>query len=132
MDDEEFESLVDEAIDSIPSEFREKLENVSIFVENLPNIYQINKLQGKGFRGLLLGLYEGVPHTKRGRYGVGATLPDKITIFRRPILAVARSPEHLKELVRKTVIHEIAHHFGMSEEMISDAKSKGDSSRNRK
>lgn len=124
MDDGEFESLVDEAIDSIPTEFREKLENVSIFVENFPNIYQIKKLQGKGFRGLLLGLYEGIPHTKRGRYGVGGTLPDKITIFSRPILAVARSPEHLKELVRKTVIHEIAHHFGMSERQIKKAERK--------
>lgn len=124
MDDEEFESLVDGAIDSIPSEFREKLENVSIFVEDFPNIYQREKLQGKGYRGLLLGLYEGVPHTKRGRYGVGGTLPDKITIFRRPILAIARSSEHLKDLVRKTVIHEIAHHFGMSEEAIRKAEMK--------
>jgi len=96
-------------------EFTEKLENVSVVVEDYPNQHQLKKV---GTGGMLLGLYEGVPKTKRGRYGIGATLPDKITIFKIPILAISRSIEQLKENVRNTVIHEIAHHFGMSEARI--------------
>lgn len=122
MTDEEFSEIVDEAIAGTPKEFLEKIENVSIVVSNLPNRYQLEKLRKRGEKGLLLGLYEGVPQTKRGRYGVGMTLPDKITIFKIPILSVARTREHLKEIVKNTVQHEIAHHFGMDESQVRDAE----------
>lgn len=122
MEDLEFEKLVHKAVKEIPQEFLEKLENVSIIVEDIPSYYQLQKLRKRGIRGFLLGLYEGVPQTRRGRYGIGGALPDKITIFRRPILAISQNRMHLKEIIKDTVIHEIAHHFGFSEEQIKKAK----------
>ena len=121
MNEQEFEDLVDEAVESLPSEFSNLLENVSIIVEDLPSGYQMHKMRQKGVHGMLLGLYEGVPQTKRGHYGIGGALPDKITIFRLPILRISRTNKEVKKQVRDTVLHEIGHHFGMSEEQIHDA-----------
>jgi predicted Zn-dependent protease with MMP-like domain len=118
MDDKEFEYLVERAIETIPEEFKDKLENVSIVVADWPSRYQLSKVGGKGF---LLGLYEGVPQTKRGRYGVGGVLPDKITIFKIPILRISRTIEDVITQVRETVIHEVGHHFGLNEKEIRKA-----------
>lgn len=115
----EFDNLVDEAINTIPQEFLEKLDNVEILVEDWPSPYQLHKMRGKGVHGMLLGLYEGVPQTRRRNYG--GVLPDKITIFKIPIIRISRNAKELKEQVRDTVIHEIGHHFGMSEEEIHSA-----------
>ncbi len=122
MNDEEFAKIVEAAVKNIPEEFQDKLENVSILVEDLPTSNQLNKLRARGERGLLLGLYEGVPQTRRGRYGIGGHLPDKITIFRLPIERIARSKVHLIQIVVNTVKHEIAHHFGMDEQQVRDAE----------
>ncbi|MBI2028514.1 MAG: metallopeptidase family protein [Candidatus Levybacteria bacterium] len=112
MDEERFRELVEEAIDSLPTEFAEKLNNVAVIVEDTPSPMQIRKL---GLRSLtlLLGLYEGIPQTKRGHYS--GVLPDKITIFKSSIEMIARTEEEIKEKVRDTVIHEIGHHFGLSD-----------------
>ena len=112
MDEERFRKLVGEAIDSIPSEFGKKLNNVAVVVEDSPTPQQLRKL-GLPSWALLFGLYEGIPQTKRGSYfGV---LPDKITIFKNSIERVARSEEEIRAQVRATVIHEIGHHFGLSD-----------------
>ena len=122
MEDSDFEKLVKGAVDTIPGEFVELMENVEIFTQDWPNTHQVENLRRKGHNhGLLLGLYEGVPKTRRGRYGVGATLPDRITIFKLPLLRISRSYNELIENVQNTVIHEIGHHFGMNEEEIADA-----------
>lgn len=113
MDKVEFEKLVEEGIDLVPTEFLKKLENVAIVIEDEPSEFQKKSAKiGEGV--LLLGLYEGVPQTKRGPH-YGMTLPDKITIFQKPIEASAASPEAIRELVKNTVWHEIAHHFGSGE-----------------
>jgi predicted Zn-dependent protease with MMP-like domain len=121
MTDKEFDSLVSEAINTLPQEFLEKLENVSVVTQDSPDVYQKQKL-GIKRGGLLLGLYEGIPKTRRGRYGIGPTLPDKITIFKIPILMISHTYDEVKNQVRDTVMHEIAHHFGMSEEDIRRTK----------
>lgn len=101
---ERFEELVGEALDSIPDELASMMENVAVFVEDW----------GRSPR--LLGLYEGVPLTSRGHsYGIGGPLPDRITIYRMPILRRSRDEDHVIEQVRVTVIHEVAHHFGISD-----------------
>ena len=123
MSDEDFENLISEALLSLPREFAEKLENVSIASEAWPDPNQLRKV-GFGSQGMLLGLYEGIPHTKRAHYGIGGALPDKITIFKIPLLSVSHSIDHLKENIRDTVMHEIGHHFGMSEEQIRKATKK--------
>ena len=118
---ERFEELVNEGIQAIPKGFLEKLENVDIVVEEEPTPEQLRKLKiRKGV--FLFGLYEGVPQTKR--WGYGQVLPDKITIFKNPIEKIARSDEEIKKIVRDTVWHEIAHHFGMDEKRVKEAESR--------
>ena len=123
MDDETFNVLIRRAVKKIPSEFIEKLENVDIVSQDWPSPHQIGYLRRRGERGMLLGLYEGIPQTKRGRYGVGSVLPDKISIFKNPLISISNNLKELEINVRKTVVHEIGHHFGMSEDQIRKAVS---------
>jgi len=113
MKQSEFEKLVKEATKGLPEKIRQKMDNLAICVEKRPSREQLRKT-GIRYGGLLLGLYEGVPKTKWGR-GFGMILPDKITIFQESIENFASSPEEIKKLVRNTVFHEIAHHFGFDE-----------------
>jgi predicted Zn-dependent protease with MMP-like domain len=102
-----FEQLVDEALDELPDDIRNVMSNVAVTVEDEPPPGQP-----------LLGLYQGVPLGRRGPYYTGA-LPDKITIYRGPIERMTGgNPELLRRQVRRTVLHEIAHHFGISDERL--------------
>jgi predicted Zn-dependent protease with MMP-like domain len=111
---ERFEELVVEAVDGLPEEFLEKLENVDVVVEASPNRKQ---LAGAGRGMTLLGLYEGVPHTGRTR-GYNMILPDRITIFQKPIEAICRSEKEVVAEVQRVVQHEIAHHFGLDDNLL--------------
>ena len=116
---EQFEGLVHEGLSRIPERFLEKRENVAICIEDEPTGEQREALKLR--RGAtLFGLYEGVSHLEGGRYGRG--FPDRITIFRKPIVAAARSNEEIAEIVAETVWHEIAHHFGMDEGEVARAE----------
>ena len=122
MNDDIFESIVKKALFNLPAEFKDRLENVSVIIADIPTQDQYKKIYLRG-KTLLLGLYEGVPQTKRGNYGIGPTLPDKITIFKYPIIYLSQGDEkRIIELIIDTVKHEIAHHFGMSDEDIRKAK----------
>jgi predicted Zn-dependent protease with MMP-like domain len=113
-----FESLVRQAIRSLPNEFRERLENLDVVVERRPSARRMH--QGRIGRGYtLLGLYLGVPQTRRGQ-GYTYALPDRIIIFQEPIEAICSTQEELVEQVRRTVVHEIAHHFGIDDERLSE------------
>jgi predicted Zn-dependent protease with MMP-like domain len=113
MDREEFGWLVTRAVDSLPDEFRTKLENIDVVVEEWPAQYQLAKTRLK--RGqTLLGLYEGVPLTKRGRH-YGLVPPDKITIFQKPIEAKCSHDTEITAEIQRVVRHEIAHHFGIGD-----------------
>lgn len=116
MSREEFEKLVQEGVSRIPKKFRDKLSNVAIVIEDEPSSHQLKKLNLSS-RHLLFGLYQGIPQTKR-RINYSGVLPDKITIFQKPIEKVARGKEEIRELVKNTIWHEIAHHFGSSEAKI--------------
>jgi len=120
MTKEEFEKIVKEGIRAIPKRFLEKLDNIDIVIEDEPGVYQQRKLKIRK-NSLILGLYEGVPKTKRGSYGM--VLPDKITIFKKPIEKIAQTEKEIREIVKNTVWHEIAHHFGFSEEGVRKAES---------
>jgi predicted Zn-dependent protease with MMP-like domain len=118
IDAERFEQLVADAIDSLPEEFAKRLENVGIVVEDEPSS---EDLAATGGRGTLFGLYQGVPRTSRAEYAW--RMPDKITIFRGPILRwCGRDDARAATLVRRTVIHEIAHHFGISDERLRELR----------
>ena len=113
MDREKFEWLVAKAIESLPDEFISRLENVDVVVEDYPTSKQLSSIKLRR-RTQLLGLYEGVPQTRRGRQ-YGMAVPDKITIFRKPIEAKARSDKEIEMEIQRVVRHEIAHHFGSNE-----------------
>jgi predicted Zn-dependent protease with MMP-like domain len=107
-----FARLVARALDELPAEFRERMRNIEIVVEDEPSPEQ---LRGNGE---LLGLYEGVPLTDRG--AMEPYLPDRISIFRGPIERISASPRRQAEIVRDTVVHEIAHHFGISDRRLGE------------
>jgi predicted Zn-dependent protease with MMP-like domain len=116
MEREKFEDLVARAIDNLPPEFQCKLENVDIVVEEWPTARQLR--QAKHSRhSQLLGLYQGVPQTRRGR-GYGLVLPDKISIFQKPIEAQCRFGGGIEAKIEEVVRHEIAHHFGLDEKTL--------------
>ena len=107
-----FARLVRNALDGLPAEFRERIRNLEVVIEDEPAPEQLR--QG----GTLLGLYEGVPLTARGAQE--PYLPDRICIFRGPIERMSASPRHQAGIVRDTVVHEIAHHFGISDERLGE------------
>ena len=103
----DFEQLVGDALDELPDDIRKLMTNVAVTVEDEPPAGQP-----------LLGLYQGIPWGRRGPYYAGA-LPDKITIYRGPLERLARGDEtQLRSMVRRTVFHEIAHHFGISDQRL--------------
>ena len=121
MTHQKFEKLVKEGIEAIPEKFLKRLSNVDIVIENEPTLYQLEKLNTRRKQGLMiLGLYEGVPQTKRCCYS--QVLPDKITIFKNSIESMANSEKEIRKIVKNTVWHEIAHHFGMDEREIRTAE----------
>jgi predicted Zn-dependent protease with MMP-like domain len=109
-----FERLVARAVAGLPSRFRDSIENVVLLVEAEPSEDTLREL-GMASTDTLYGLYFGVPLTQRGS-GYGMTLPDRIVLYQRPIEAACSSDASIARLIRQTVVHEIAHHFGMSEE----------------
>ncbi len=104
------------AIDSLPPEFQRKLENVDIVVEDWPTPGQLRQAK-LNHSNQLLGLYQGVPQTRRGR-GYGLVLPDKISIFQKPIEAQCRFGNEIESKIEEVVRHEIAHHFGLDEKTL--------------
>ena len=118
MSDEAFANLISRAMDELPQRFIEHLDNVAITYEDNPSPEQLTK-QGVREGQLLLGLYEGIPLTKRGA-GYNLVLPDKITIFKNPILMLSRDENDLYERVKRTLWHEIAHHYGLDHGRIDE------------
>ncbi len=110
-----FEELVERALESLPADLSERMSNVEIVLEAEPPPHAARRLPpGQE----LLGLYEGIPLTRRGDYG--NVLPDKISIYQGPIERIYRDPAAIEAAVRRTVIHEIAHHFGIEEERLHE------------
>ena len=118
MERERFEELVMRAVERLPEEFLDRLDNIDILVEDHPTVMQMRKARVS--RGnILLGLYEGVPRTKRSTY-YGMVLPDKITIFQRPIESKCRNDDEIVREIERVVLHEIAHHFGIGDERLRE------------
>jgi len=113
MDRERFEWLVARAIETLPDEFISRLENIDVVVEDYPTQGQLDSV-GLRRGQTLLGLYEGVPLTKRGAH-YGLVPPDKITIFQKPIEAKRKHNAEIIAEIQRVVRHEIAHHFGIGD-----------------
>ena len=114
MKKKDFEKLIIDTLAELPGFFIRKMKNVDVVIENEPTPKQV-----KTHRQSVLGLYQGVPLSERTHL-YGLVLPDKITIFKRNIERVCKTDEEIKKLVSDTVKHELAHHFGISDERLTD------------
>jgi predicted Zn-dependent protease with MMP-like domain len=118
MNKNTFEHLVVEALNTLPKSFQEKLDNVQVVVEEWPDRETMRRA-GVRHPAQLLGIYHGVPQTKRTR-NYGLVLPDKISIYQRPIEMRCRTMEEVQRTVRHVLQHELAHHFGLSDERLRE------------
>ncbi len=111
MDRERFETLVEEALADLPAAFRERLTNIAIMVEDLPP-------EGVKTRGLLLGLFHGIPRTEKSVFY--AAPPDHIFLYQKNIEAISRTEADVRHQIRATLLHEVGHYFGLNEEELRD------------
>lgn len=116
VDDQTFEEIVADGIDAIPEKYASRINNVAFVTQDEPTLEQRQKMHLQAYE-TLFGLYEGIPLTKRG-IGYNLVLPDKITIFKQPLENASHNLADLKEKVRHTVWHEVAHYFGLGHEQI--------------
>jgi predicted Zn-dependent protease with MMP-like domain len=114
---EKFEELVREALDSIPDEVAGYMSNVDVVVEEAPGKAMAEELGGDP--ELLLGLYQGIPQTERGDSYSGV-LPDRIALYRKNLERAARSRHELTQIIRRTVMHELGHHFGLDDDRLDE------------
>ena len=110
---EQFQNLVLQALSDLPEDVRHSIQNVDVVVDDVASM---NQIAGTGIENAmdLLGLYEGIPLTER--YGYDMVLPDKVTLFQKPIESICDTQEQMAEEISKTLIHEIAHHFGLDDD----------------
>jgi len=118
ISDEQFNQLVNQAIDELPERFKQRLNNVAVFVEDAPTAEQLKKAKLSSGQSLF-GLFEGYAQARKLNYG--PVLPDRITIFRRAIIGYSSDLGEAKQQIFSTVKHEIAHHFGSDERGASKA-----------
>lgn len=122
LTDEEFREVVSEAIDRLPDDFKAHIDNVEIIVEDSPDGEQLGRMRDKyhgGKRFTLLGLYEGVPVGKQSVFSIPG-LPARITLFKRTIEAYCGTREEMVDQIHRTLLHEIGHHFGMSDKRLRE------------
>ena len=117
-----FERLVEEALREIPRRFRRAMQNVAVVVEDEPSVQLLEDMEVEP-GDTLFGLYQGTPLPERS-WGYGNTLPDRISIYQRPIEDACEDEDEIRECVAETVIHEFGHYFGMSEEQIEEIEEK--------
>jgi len=121
---ETFRKSVAKALEEIPEEFRAKMENVEVMVEDFADPETLDSV-GLTSPWDLLGLYVGVPLTERSFFSPGY-LPERIYLYRRPILRAAVQPENVKEIVRQVVVHEVGHHFGFNDDELEEMERRSD------
>lgn len=119
VSEEEFQQLMEQAMESIPKKFKERMDNIAFLVEQYPSPSDLSRLGMTNGRQLL-GLYSGIPYTHRNTWYAG-TMPDRIILFQKNIEAICRTNEELNAKIREVVIHEIAHYFGMTDKEIREA-----------
>jgi len=119
MDKQRFEELVLEAVEALPQRFQDRLANIDIEVRDWPSPEELRSARVPA-GNLLLGLYVGIPHTRRGAH-YNLALPDRIFIFQHPIERLCRSDDEVREHVGRVIKHEIAHHFGLTDADLRDS-----------
>lgn len=121
ISDKEFDDIISSVMDELPQEYISGLNNVSIVIADDPDEHQRTKLKLRCHE-TLFGLYEGIPQTKRGS-GYAMVLPDKITLFKNPLLSASQNLDQFRENTKRTLWHEIAHHYGLDHHRIHTLES---------
>jgi predicted Zn-dependent protease with MMP-like domain len=117
MERKEFAKIMQKALDSLPEEFRDRIRNVAVLLEDFPSV-QLSTPSGQP-KKLLLGLFHGVPITKKSVFALPSG-PDYVVLYQKNIEAVCSTEAEIREQIRRTVIHEFGHYFGMDEEQLKD------------
>ena len=117
MERKEFAKIMQEVLDSLPEEFRDRIRNVAVLLEDFPSV-QLSTPSGQP-KKLLLGLFHGVPMTEKSVFAL-PTGPDYVVLYQKNIEAVCSTEAEIREQIRRTVIHEFGHYFGMDEEQLKD------------
>lgn len=120
--DKEFDEIISSVMDELPQEYIIGMKNVSVVIADDPDEHQREKLKLRCHE-TLFGLYEGIPLTKRGA-GYTMVLPDKITLFKNPLINASKDAEQFRENTKRTLWHEIAHHYGLDHPRIHELESK--------
>ncbi len=118
MEKKEFEEIIIKTIESLPAKFKKKLKNIDITVEEEDTRYYIKSKNSADNNKLTLGLYQGLPLTKQA--GNRRVMPDKITIYKKSIEAVSHSREAIEKNIKRVVLHEIGHYFGLDEKKLKN------------
>lgn len=118
LDEDEFRAEVRQVLDSLPADFSKAIRNVQVLVEDRPSPQLLREI-GSGPGRSLLGLYVGVPLTERSCFGV-SPVPDRIILFRLPLIAACRNRAQLRREIRRTLLHELAHYFGIDDDRLRE------------
>lgn len=115
---EEFEKIVEEALQELPQEISQKIDNIDILIEETPTleIQQQMKVSKSG----LLGLYSGIPLNHRNPSSYGNVLPDRIYLFKKNLESICSTPDQLKDQIQRTILHEIGHYFGLNDRRLRE------------
>ncbi len=119
MERERFVRLVGQVLDSLPERFRERIHNLAVLVEDLPPNRVTRRRPLEGRRGLVLGVFQGVPATQKSVFDLPHG-PDRIVLYQKNIEAICSSEAEIRHEVRQTVLHELGHYFGLDEEQLKD------------
>jgi predicted Zn-dependent protease with MMP-like domain len=119
ISEDEFQQIMEQAMESIPENFKSRMDNIAFLVEPYPSPSDLARL-GMNDGRYLLGLYSGTPYTHRNTWYAG-TVPDRIILFQKNIEAICNSRKEIENKIREVVVHEIAHYFGMTDKEIREA-----------
>jgi predicted Zn-dependent protease with MMP-like domain len=122
LSDEQFAQIIAQAMDELPDKYIRALDNVAVVYQDNPSPEQRQQMKLRQNQ-TLFGLYQGIPQTSRGA-GYNLVLPDKITIFKNPLVTASRDMQELKDHVKHTLWHEIAHHYGLDHDRIHELEDK--------
>lgn len=115
-----FEEIAGQAISELPEEFRRKLENIAVTIENWPSDDILSSLDPRPRRNQLLGIYIGIPYNRRPPYPISGAMPERIELYQKNIESICSNDDQVVFQIKETIIHEIGHYFGLSEEMLED------------
>lgn len=118
MTRKKFEDIAGQAIAELPEEFRRKLENIAVTIEDYPSDNTLLSLDPKPRKHQLLGIYIGIPYNRRPPYPISGALPERVELYQKNIESICSNESEIRFQIKETIIHEIGHYFGLSEETL--------------